>query len=119
MISPLRNIAIWVIINWVIITPEFIIQHGDYFINHSLHTHGCDYNREHNNTLKGRVRIRKPKSGEKCIEQFVNDAYVVLLYRCLKIIFMQMSDSASWVCTEAWKMGILSIFVEIDEFLRL
>ena len=27
-----------------------------------------------------------------------------------------MSDSALWVCTEAWKMGILSIFAEIDAF---
>ena len=33
-----------------------------------------------------------------------------------KIMFIQMSDSASWVCTEAWKMGILSIFAEIDAF---
>ena len=32
--------------------------------------------------LKGRVRIRKSKSGEKWNEQFVNNAYVVLLYRC-------------------------------------
>ena len=36
-----------------------------------------------------------------------------------KIMFMQMSDFASWVCTEAWKMGILSIFAEIDAFSRL
>ena len=27
-----------------------------------------------------------------------------------------MSDSASWVCTETGKMGILSIFAEIDAF---
>ena len=33
-----------------------------------------------------------------------------------KIMFMQMSDSASWVCTEAWKMGILSIFAKTDAF---
>ena len=33
-----------------------------------------------------------------------------------KIVLMQMSDSASSVCTEAWKMGVLSIFAEIDAF---
>ena len=32
--------------------------------------------------VKGRVRIRKSKSGEKWNEQLVNDAYGVLLYRC-------------------------------------
>ena len=30
------------------------------------------------------------------------------------IMFMEMSDSASWVYTEARKMDILSIFAEID-----
>ena len=33
-----------------------------------------------------------------------------------KIMFMQMPDSASWVCSEAWKVGILSILAEIDAF---
>ena len=68
--------------------------------------------------MKGRVRIRKSKSGEKWNKQFVNNAYGVLLYRCftIKIMFMQMFDSASLVCTEAWKMGILRIFAEIDAF---
>ena len=32
--------------------------------------------------MKGRVRIRKSKSGEKWNDQLVNDAYGVLLYRC-------------------------------------
>ena len=36
------------------------------------------------------------------------DFIIQMLY--FKIMFMEMSDSASWVCTEAWKMGILSIF---------
>ena len=31
-------------------------------------------------------------------------------------MFMKMSDSASRVCTETGKMGILSIFAEIDAF---
>ena len=31
-------------------------------------------------------------------------------------MFMEMSDYASLVCIEAWKMGILSIFAEIDAF---
>ena len=31
-------------------------------------------------------------------------------------MFMRISDSASWVCTEAWKMGILNIFAEIDAY---
>ena len=49
---------------------------------------------------KGRVRMR-----------------IQVLY--LKIMFMQMSDSVSWVCNysaEAWKMGISSIFAQIDAF---
>ena len=32
--------------------------------------------------LKGRVRIRKSKSGEKWYEEFVNDGYGISLYRC-------------------------------------
>ena len=26
------------------------------------------------------------------------------------VMFMQVSDSASWVCTESWRMGIVSVF---------
>ena len=29
---------------------------------------------------------------------------------------MQVSDSASWVSTEVWKIGNLSIFAKIDAF---
>ena len=34
----------------------------------------------------------------------------------LKSMFIQVSDSASLMCTEAWKMGISSIFAKIDDF---
>ena len=40
--------------------------------------------------------------------------YIQVLY--FKIMFMQMSDSASWVCTEPRKMGILNILANIDAF---
>ena len=68
--------------------------------------------------LKGWVRIRKSKSVEKWNEQFVNDAFWVFSIQVLyfKIMFMQMSDFASWVCIEVWKIGIPSIFAEIDAF---
>ena len=59
---------------------------------------------------KGQVRIRKSKSDEKWNEQFVNDAYGVLLYSCC------VSKLCSWVCTEAWEVDILSIFADIDAF---
>ena len=29
-------------------------------------------------------------------------------------MFMQMSGAASWVCTDAWTMGMLRIFANID-----
>ena len=60
---------------------------------------------------KGRVRIRKSKSGEKWNEQFVNDAYGVFIIQVLyfKIMFMPMSDSALRVCNST----------EIDAFQRL
>ena len=27
------------------------------------------------------------------------------------VMFMQVSDSASWMCTESWRMGIVSVFL--------
>ena len=42
--------------------------------------------------LKGRVRIRKSKYGEKLNEKLLNDAYGILLYRCCT------SKLCSWKC---------------------
>ena len=88
---------------------------------------------------KGWVHIRKSKSGEKLNEQFVNDAYLVLMYRCCasKSVSLRLYHSAYnptpvsahlyatvRFCTMNvhWsvKDGHLeSIFAEIDAVLRL
>ena len=63
-------------------------------------------------------QYKESNSGEKWNEQFANDAYGILPYRCCtsKVMFIQVSDSASCVCTKACKMGIRTILAKMDEF---
>ena len=68
--------------------------------------------------MKWWVCIRKSNSGEKLNEHFVHDPGV-LLYVLYKLMLIQVSDFASWVCTGAWMMDILGIFAKIDAFQRL